>query len=190
MNSLFAMNHIPLPSLIMPLLVQKRPGATNHLKMSSTKMGPFCPGRDEFRNICFSPYPPYWYHSLSPFALCCHYMETWGILGSKANSHHKGLVTQALISSFMVAKQTFELPVIWEAGVLVTSLWLRNRCWLIIHWILCPLISKPQQCYFHNFGYNVTNITHFPRPMKIKVTTFRSSITKHEGLIAIWYIWL
>ena len=29
---------------------------------------PFCPGGDEFRNICLSPYPPYWYHSLSPFA--------------------------------------------------------------------------------------------------------------------------
>ena len=29
-----------------------------------------------------------------------------------ANSNHKGLVTQALISSFMVTKHTFELPVI------------------------------------------------------------------------------
>ena len=88
-------------------------------------------------------------------------METWGIHGSTANSNHKGLVTQALISSFMVSKQTFELPVIWKTGMLVTSLWLRNRCWLIIHWILWPLIPKPQQCYFHNFWYNVTNITPF-----------------------------
>ena len=111
-------------------------------------------------------------------------METWGIHGSTANSNHKGLVSQALISSFMVTKQTFELPVIWETGMLVTSLWLRNRCWLIIHWILWPLIPKPQQCYFHNFWYNVTNITRFPRHMKIKVTTFPSGITKHEGLIA------
>ena len=103
---------------------------------------------------------------------------------STANSNHKGLVTQALISSFMVTKQTFELPVIWETRILVTSLWLRNRCWLIIHWILWPLIPKPQQCYFHNFWYNVTNITRFPRHMKIKVTTFPSGITKHKGLIA------
>ena len=184
MNSPFAMNHIPLPSLIMPWLNQKRPGASKHLKMSSTKMGPFCPGGDEFRNICLSPYPPYWYHYLSPFALCRHYMETWGIPGSMANSHSKWLVTQALISSFTVTKQTFELPVIWEAVLLVTSLWLRNRCWPIIHWILWPLIYKPRQYYFHNFGYNVTNITHFPKDMKIKVTTFPSGITIHEGLIA------
>ena len=85
---------------------------------------------------------------------------------------------------FMVTKQTCELPVIWDTGVLVTSLWLRNRCWLIIHWIPWLLIPKPQQCYFHNFGYNVANITHFPRHMKITVTTFPSGITKHEGLIA------
>ena len=87
----------------------------------------------------------------------------WGIHGSTADSNHKGLVTQALISSFMVTKQTVELT-----GMLVTSLWLRNRCWLIIHWILWPLIHKPLQCYFHNFWYNVTNITRFPRHMKIK----------------------
>ena len=121
---------------------------------------------------------------LSPLPLCRHYMEMWGIHVSTANSNHKGLVTQALISSFMATKQTFKLPVMWEVGVLVTSLWLRNRCWLIIHWILWPLLSKPQQCYFHNFGYNVTNITHFPRHMKIKVTTFPSGISKHKGLIA------
>ena len=82
------------------------------------------------------------------------------IHGSTANSHHQGLVTLALISSFMVTKQTFELSVIWEAGVLGTSLWLRNCRWIIIHWILWPLIFKPQQCNFRNFGYNVTNITH------------------------------
>ena len=145
--------------------------------MSSTKMGPFCPGGDEFRNICLSLYPPYWYHSLSSFALCRHNTKTWGIHGSTAISHHKGLVTQALTPSFKITKQTFEFPVIWEPGVLVTSLCLRNRCWHIIHWILWPLISKPQQCYFHNFGYNITNITHFPRHMKIKVTTLPSSIT-------------
>ena len=79
MNSPFAMSHIPILSLIMPQLVQKRPCASKHLKMSSAKMGPFCPGVDAFRNICISPYPPYWYHSLSPFALWRHYMETWGI---------------------------------------------------------------------------------------------------------------
>ena len=44
MNSPFAMNHIPLRSLIMPWLVKKRPGATKHLKMSSTTMAPFCQG--------------------------------------------------------------------------------------------------------------------------------------------------
>ena len=69
---------------------------------------------------------------------------TWkreGIHGSTANSPHKGPVMQALISSFMVTKQTLQLPVIWEAGVLLTSLWLKNRFWLVIHWILWPLIS-------------------------------------------------
>ena len=136
------------------------------------KWGHFAQG--EMRGRCLSPYPPYWYHSHSPFALCRHYMETWGIHGSTANSHHKALVTQALISSFMVTKQTIELPVIWKAGVLVTPLWLRNRCWLSIHWILWPLISKPQQCYFHNFGYNVTNITHFP--WKYKWRPFRQAL--------------
>ena len=31
------------------------------------KWGHFPQGGDEFRNICLSPYTPYWYHSLSPF---------------------------------------------------------------------------------------------------------------------------
>ena len=57
----------------------------------------------------------------------CHWRDQWhrycvitwkreGIHGSTVNSSHKGRVTQALVSSFMVTKRTFELPVSWEAG--------------------------------------------------------------------------
>ena len=53
MNSQFAMNHITLPSLIMPQLVPKRLGATKHLKMSSTKRGPFCPGEMSLKIYVF-----------------------------------------------------------------------------------------------------------------------------------------
>ena len=150
--------------------------------MSSTKMGPFCAGGDGFRNICISPYPPYWYHSLSPFALWRHYMETWGIHGSTANSPHKGLVTQALIFSFMVTKQTFGLPVIWEAGG---------------RWRPCDWETVADLSFIGSFGHwylNFSNViftisgTMSPiscifRGTWKKSGDLASGITKHEELI-------